>query len=135
MKILGIEHIGIAVDSIDKDGPFWELLLKNCDSYSEDVAEQKVNTRIFDTTKGKIELLEATHIDSPIAKFISKRGKGIHHICLHVEDVQEAISELKNANIELIDKTPRVGAEGYLVAFIHPISTGGVLVELAEKPR
>jgi len=134
LKVLGIEHIGIAVESFEKDSPFWELLLSNCDSNSEEITEQKVNTKIFDTKSGKIELLEATRPESPIAKFISNRGKGIHHICLHVENVKEAIAELQEANIELIDKEPRVGAEGYLIAFVHPKSTGGVLVELAEKP-
>jgi methylmalonyl-CoA/ethylmalonyl-CoA epimerase len=134
MKILSIEHIGIAVERIVTDSPFWELLLNNCESYYEKVVEQKVDTKIFDTTKGKIELLEATAPDSPIAKFISKRGKGLHHICFQVDDVYKAISELKDANIELIDKEPRFGTEGYLIAFVHPKSTGGVLVELAEKP-
>lgn len=134
MKILGIEHVGIAVDNIKQDSPFWHLLLKYSDNYSEKVEEQKVNTNIFDTGRGKIELLEATSDESPIAKFIEKRGKGIHHICLHVEDIVHAMIELKENGVELIDKSPRIGAEGYLIAFIHPKSTGGVLVELAEKP-
>jgi len=133
MKILGIEHIGIAVNNLETDAPFWELLLKNWEPSSEEVKEQKVITKIFDTGRGKIELLEATSSESPIAKFIDKRGKGIHHICLQVDDIQLAIEELIEAGVDLIDKTPRVGAEGYLIAFIHPRSTGGVLVELAEK--
>ena len=134
MKILGIEHVGIAVANIKQDSPFWHLLLKYSENYSEEVEEQKVNTNIFDTGRGKIELLEATSDESPIAKFIEKRGKGIHHICLHVEDIVHAMIELKENGVELIDKSPRIGAEGYLIAFIHPKSTGGVLVELAEKP-
>ncbi len=134
MKILGIEHIGIAIDNLDEDAPFWKLLLNNCEHISEEVKEQKVITEIFDTGQGKIELLEATSLDSPIAKFIEKRGKGIHHICFEVDDIQQAINELIEAGIKLIDKTPRVGAEGFMIAFIHPRSTGGVLVELAEKP-
>lgn len=134
MKILGIEHIGIAVDNLEKSAPFWKLLLNNNDPISEDVKEQNVITEIFNTERGKIELLEATSSESPIAKFIEKRGKGIHHICLQVDDIKLAIEELTEAGVELIDKTPRVGAEGYLIAFIHPRSTGGVLVELAEKP-
>ena len=134
MKILGIEHVGIAVDSIEKDSPFWHLILKYSDNYSEEVEDQKVNTNIFDTGKGKIELLEATSENSPIAQFIEKRGKGIHHICLHVEDIVHALLELEENGVELIDKVPRIGAEGYLIAFIHPKSTGGVLIELAEKP-
>ena len=133
MKILGIEHIGIAVENIKKDAPFWELLLNNSKSVTEEVKEQKVITEIFDTGQGKIELLEATSSESPIAKFIAKRGKGIHHFCIQVDDIKLAIKELTKAGVELIDKTPRVGAEGYLIAFIHPKSAGGVLVELAEK--
>ena len=134
MKILGIEHIGIAVDNLDKDAPFWELLLKNCELSSEEVIEQKVMTKIFDTGRGKIELLEAMSSESPIAKFIDKRGEGVQHICLQVDDIKLAIEELIESGVDLIDKTPRVGAEGYLIAFIHPRSTGRVLVELAEKP-
>lgn len=133
MKILGIEHIGIAVESLKKDAPFWDLLLNGSKQSSEKVIEQKVNTKIYDTQNGKIEVLEPLFDDSPIAKFISKRGKGIHHICLHVENIKEALAELVKANIELIDKEPRIGAEGYLIAFINPRSAGGVLVELAEK--
>ena len=128
MKILGIEHIGIAVNNIEKDSPFWKLLLNNSESVTEDVKEQKVKTEIFDTTQGKIELLEATSHESPIVKFIEKRGKGIHHFCLEVDDIKLAIDELTEAGVELIDKTPRIGAEGYLIVFIHPKSTGGVLV-------
>ena len=82
----------------------------------------------------RIELLEATSQDSAICKFIGKKGQGIHHVCLHVENIKLAIEELMEAGVELIDRTPRVGAEGYLIAFIHPRSTGGVLLELAEKP-
>ena len=134
MKILGIEHIGVAIDNLEQDAPFWRLLFKNYENISEEVKDQKVKTEIFDTGQGKIELLEAMSIDSPIAKFIEKRGKGIHHICLQVDDIKLAIDELTESGVDLIDKTPRVGAEGYLIAFIHPRSTGRVLVELAEKP-
>jgi len=134
VKILGIEHIGIAVENIEQNAQFWKLILKNSDQRSEEVNDQKVKTEIFDTGRGKIELLEATTPDSPIAKFIEKRGKGIHHICLHVDNIKQAIDELSDAGVELIDNIPRNGAEGYLIAFIHPKSTGGVLVELAEKP-
>ncbi len=133
MKILGIEHIGIAVNTIEKDAPFWKLLLNNSKSVTEEVKEQKVITEIFDTGQGKIELLEATSPDSPIAKFIEKKGKGIHHICLHVDDIKLAIEELIEAGVKVIDETPRIGTEGYLIAFVHPKSSGGVLVELAEK--
>ena len=133
MKILGIEHIGIAVGNMEKNAPFWKLLLNNNDPITEEIIDQKVVTEIFDTGQGKIELLEATYQDSAIGKFIEKRGQGIHHICLQVENIKQAIEELIEAGVELIDKIPRIGAEGYLIAFIHPRSTGGVLVELAEK--
>ena len=133
MKVLGIEHIGIAVDNFNNEAPFWKLLMDGNNEYDEEVLEQKVNTKIFDTTKGKIELLEATNPESPIAKFINKRGKGIHHICLHVDNINNALIELKDAGVTLIDNKPRIGAEGYKIAFVHPKSTGGVLVELAEK--
>jgi len=133
MKILGIEHVGIAIESMEEDASIWNLLLNNCNTISEKVNDQKVIAEIFDTGQGKIELLEATSQDSPLAKFIEKSGKGIHHICLQVDDIQQAINELIEAGVELIDKTPRVGAEGYMIAFIHPKSTSGVLVELAEK--
>ena len=133
MKILGIEHIGIAVGNMEKNAPFWKLLINNNDPITEEIIDQKVVTEIFNTGQGKIELLEATSQDSAIGKFIEKRGQGIHHICLQVENIKQAIEELIEAGVELIDKIPRIGAEGYLIAFIHPRSTGGVLVELAEK--
>ena len=93
-----------------------------------------MNTKIYDTGKGKIELLDSLDETSPVRKFIQKRGPGIHHICLEVEDISIAIKELKESGIEVLSDFPRVGAEGYKIVFIHPKSTGGVLVELAEKP-
>ena len=134
MKILGIEHIGIAVENIDQSAPFWKTILGIPLTTNEEVKEQGIVTDIFDTGKGKVELLEATSPDSPIAKFIEKRGQGIHHICFQVDDIHGAIRELINAGVNVISEEPKVGAEGYLVTFIHPKSTGGVLVELAEKP-
>ena len=134
MKILGIEHIGIAVENIDQSAPFWKTILGISLTTNEEVKEQGIVTDIFDTGKGKVELLEATSPDSPIAKFIEKRGQGIHHICFQVDDIHGAIRELINAGVNVISEEPKVGAEGYLVTFIHPKSTGGVLVELAEKP-
>ena len=97
--------------------------------------DQGVTTDIYGTGKGKVELLEATNPDSPIAKFIDKRGAGIHHVCFEVDDIIEAIQELKENNIQVLGDTYSIGAEGYKVVFIHPRSTGGVLVELAEKPE
>jgi methylmalonyl-CoA epimerase len=134
MKILGIEHLGIAVDSIDKAAPFWKHILKISHRSTEDVIDQGVVTDIYDTGQGKVELLEAMGDNSPIAKFLDKRGPGIHHVCFEVEDINSAIKELKENNINVLSDGSTIGAEGYKVVFIHPKSTGGVLVELAEKP-
>ena len=98
------------------------------------VEDQGVITDIYDTGKGKIELLESTNIESPIAKFMENRGAGIHHVCFEVESITDAIKELKELGVHVLSDEPSVGAEGYRVVFIHPKSTGGVLVELAEKP-
>ena len=134
MKILGIEHIGIAVNSIDKDAPFWKHILKISHTGTEVVEDQGVTTDIYDIGKGKIELLESMGGDTPIGKFLENRGPGIHHVCFEVEDVTKAIKELKELYIQILSDEPTIGAEGYKVVFIHPKSTGGVLVELAEKP-
>ena len=134
MKILGIEHLGIAVESIKNSAPFWRHVLNISHSSKEIVAKEKVTTDIYDTGKGKVELLESLDSTSPINKFIEKKGQGIHHVCFEVDDINKAIIELKENNINIINDEPSVGAEGYKIVFIHPKSTGGVLVELAEKP-
>ena len=133
MKILGIEHIGIAVNSIDKDAPFWKHILNLPHRGTEAVENQGVTTDIYDTGRGKVELLEAMGPDTPIGKFLEKRGAGIHHVCFEVDNITTAIKELKQDNIQVLSNEPTMGAEGYKVVFIHPKSTGGVLVELAEK--
>lgn len=133
MKIIGIEHIGIAVKNIREASSFWEHVLQIGHSTTEDVDDQGVITDIYDTGQGKVELLQAKYPDSPVAKFLDRRGPGIHHICLQVEDIDEAIQELKSEGIQLIGNGASIGAEGYRVVFIHPGSAGGVLVELAEK--
>jgi methylmalonyl-CoA/ethylmalonyl-CoA epimerase len=101
----------------------------------EQIASQGVVTDIYDTGKGKIELLEALNDESPIAKYLDKRGTGMHHLCLEVKDIKASIKELNENNIQIIGDNYSIGAEGYKVIFIHPKSTGGVLVELAEKPK
>ena len=133
MKVIGIEHIGIAVKDLEKNASFWKNIigLKHCGI--EDVDGQGVLTDIYDTGSGKIELLVSKYPDSPISKFIKKRGTGIHHICLNVEDIDKAIEHMKTNNIKLIDDKPTIGAENHKVIFVHPRSTGGILVELAEK--
>ena len=133
MKIIGIEHIGIASDDLSKANKFWSLVLGIKNTCTEDIDNQGVITDIYDTGNGKIELLLSKYPDSVIAKFIRKRGCGIHHICLNVECIDDAINELKEKNIETIGNSYTYGAEGYKVIFIHPRSTGGVLLELAEK--
>tara|TARA_B100000929_G_scaffold282903_1_gene263377 strand:+ start:49 stop:453 length:405 start_codon:yes stop_codon:yes gene_type:complete len=133
MKIIGIEHIGIAVKNIKEASPFWDHVLQISHSTTQDVDEQGVITDIYDTGQGKLELLQAKYPDSPVAKFLDRRGPGIHHICLQVEDIDEAVQDLKSKGIQLIGNGTSVGAEGYKVVFIHPRSAGGVLVELAEK--
>ena len=133
MKIIGIEHIGIAVKNIREASHFWDHVLQIGHSTTEDIDDQGVITDIYDTGQGKVELLQAKYPDSPIAKFLDRRGPGIHHICLQVEDIDEAMRELKSEGIQLIGNGASIGAEGYRVVFIHPGSAGGVLVELAEK--
>ena len=135
MKILGIEHIGIAVDDLNKTSSFWGNILNILHTSTEEVESEKVKTTIFDTKKGKIELLSPSSSSSVVEKFIKNKGTGIHHICLEVDDINVAISELKEKSIVLINNKPKIGAEGYKIVFIHPKSTGGVLVELAEKPK
>ena len=134
MKILGIEHIGIAVENQKDTASFWGEILQIVHTHTEQVESEGVNTEIFDTGKGKIELLDSISEDSPIRKFLQKRGPGIHHICLEVDNINQAILELKNSNIEILNDKPNIGAEGFKIVFIHPKATGGVLVELAEKP-
>ncbi len=133
MKILGIEHVGIATSDLEKGEVFWNLVLGINKTHTEEVENQGVVTDIYDTGNGKIELLLSKYPGSPIAKFIKSRGNGIHHICLSVENIDDAILELKKRKIVTIGNTYSIGAEGLRVIFIHPSSTGGVLLELAER--
>ena len=133
-KILGIEHVAIAVDEAKEPADVFGNLLGIENTSTEEISDQKVITNIFDTGAGKIELLEATSDDSPISKFLEKRGKGVHHIAFLVDNLSLALDELSDAGVQLIDSAPRVGAEGMLIAFLHPSSTSGVLVELCQKP-
>ena len=133
MKILGIEHIAIAVDDLAKRSPFWKYILQIPHRTTEIVESEGVTTDIYDTNKGKVELLEATTSDTPVGKFLEKKGQGLHHVCFEVDDINSAITELKENKIRVLSDHPKVGAEGYEVVFIHPSSAGGVLVELAQK--
>ena len=133
MKIIGIEHLGIAVSSIEDSAPFWKHILNIPHRSTETVEKEKVTTDIYDTGNGKVELLESTSESSPIENFLKKRGQGIHHVCFEVDDIRSAIKELKENNISVLSEEAKRGAEGYKIVFIHPKSTGGILVELAEK--
>ena len=133
MKILGIEHIGIAVEDTENRSPFWEHVLGINRTTTEIVEHEGVKTDIYNTGKGKIELLKSISDDSTIEKFLNKKGEGIHHVCFEVDNIKQAIMELKEKDISIVSEKPSIGAEGYKIVFIHPKSTGGVLVELAEK--
>lgn len=136
MKISHIEHLGIAVKSIEEAVPYYENILGVKCYAVEEVADQKVKTAFFKVGETKIELLEPTSEESTIAKFIEKRGEGIHHLAFAVADgVANALAEVEEKGVRLIDKAPRKGAEGLDIAFLHPKSTHGVLTELCEKPE
>ena len=134
MNITHIEHIGIAVKNIEEAKKYYEDILGLKCYAIEEVADQKVKTAFFMVGQTKIELLESTSLDGPIAKFIDKRGEGIHHIAFAVKSLKNALEEVKSKNIMLIDEKGRKGAEGMSIAFLHPKSTFGVLTELCEKP-
>lgn len=133
MKILKIDHLGIAVNSMDEGKTFWSDILGLKFEGAETVAEQKVTTAFFPVGESEVELLESTSPDGPVAKFIEKKGTGFQHVAFRVENIDEALAELKAKGIQLIDQEPRKGAGGAKIAFLHPKATGGVLVELCER--
>ena len=128
-----INHLGIATNGIDEALKFWENALGLENVHTETVEDQKVRVAMLPIGESRIELLEATSEDSPIAKFLEKRGGGIHHIAVEVEDIEKALAKLKAEGMRLIDEKPRIGAEGCLVAFVHPASANGVLLELVQS--
>ena len=132
-NITGIEHVGIAVESLDGVSDIFSDVLGLDHLGEEEVKDQGVLTDIYDTGAGKIEFLKATDEGSPISKFISKQGEAMHHIALKVDDLEAAIEYLGSQGIELIDAEPRRGAEGLSIAFLHPRSTAKVLVELCQS--
>lgn len=132
-KILGIEHIGIAVKDLNSISDVFGDLLGLEIHCREKIDDQQVITDIYHAGKDKLEFLQSTSSDSPIAKFLEKRPEGMHHVALIVDNIKSALSYLNENDVQLIDKSPRIGAEGLQVAFIHPKSTSGVLVELCEK--
>jgi methylmalonyl-CoA/ethylmalonyl-CoA epimerase len=133
MKILNIDHIGIAAKSIDEAAPCWTGVLGISAAGKETVSEQKVVTLFLPVGGSELEVLESTAPDGAIAKFIGNRGEGVHHIALRVDDIDAALIELREKGIRLIDEKPRYGAGGAMIAFIHPQSTHGILLELVER--
>ncbi|ASI98987.1 methylmalonyl-CoA epimerase [Thermococcus celer] len=129
-----IDHVGIAVKNLDEAVKVWEGLGLKVDEI-EEVPDQKVRTAIIHVGESRIELLEPTAEDSPIAKFIAKRGEGIHHIALGVDNIEEHLEKLKDKGYRLIDERPRIGAGGAKIAFVHPKSVTGVLLELCEREK
>jgi len=133
MNILKIDHLGIAVNSIDEGKNFWTDVLGLKFEGSETVEAQKVTTAFFPVGESEVELLESTSPDGPVAKFIEKKGQGIQHVAFRVDNIEAALEELKEKGIRLIDEKPRMGAGGAKIAFLHPKATQGVLVELCER--
>ena len=132
-KILGIEHIGLAQNSSNSElASFFENIL-NLPKSNEIVDDQKVLTEIFDTGSGKIELLSATDPESVITKYLAKKGQSVHHIPLLVDNLEEALRYLKSKNIKLIDEVPKLGADNMMIAFVHPHSSPGILLELCQQ--
>jgi methylmalonyl-CoA/ethylmalonyl-CoA epimerase len=130
-----IEHIGIAVKSIEKSNILFEKLLGNAPYKQEEVASEGVKTSFFRNGPNKIELLEATNQESPIAKFIEKRGEGIHHIAFDVQDIVAEIARLQAEGFTLINPIPKDGADNKLIAFLHPKDTNGILIELCQEKQ
>ncbi len=128
-----IHHLGIAVESLENAVPVFELLLGCPPDMTEEVKDQNVRVAVFQVGESRIELLEASSADSPVARFIGKRGPGIHHLALTVANLQKTLGDLEQRGIKLIDSTPRLGAGGESIAFLHPSSTASVLVELLEE--
>ncbi len=135
MEPTHIEHIGIAVKDLQEAIQFYEKTFGLKCYAVEEVKDQKVKTAFFKVGQTKIELLESTEPDGPIGKFLEKKGQGVHHIAFAVNGLQERLEELEQKEVQLIDRSPRKGAEGLNIAFLHPRSTFGVLTELCEQPK
>jgi methylmalonyl-CoA epimerase len=130
-----IDHLGIATKGIEEALKFWEDALGLENVHTETVEEQKVRVAMLPIGESRVELLEPTSDDSPISKFLEKRGGGIHHIAIEVDDIVASLAKLKSEGARLIDEEPKIGAEGCLVAFVHPAASGGVLLELVQKTK
>jgi methylmalonyl-CoA/ethylmalonyl-CoA epimerase len=130
-----LEHIGIAVKNMDQANKLFGSLLGRDNYKIEEVESEGVKTAFFEISGVKIELLEATRPDSPIAKFIEKRGEGIHHLAFEVKDIDRSVSEYESKGFERINKEPKPGADNKMICFLHPKSTGGVLIELCQERK
>lgn len=128
-----ISHVGVAVKDLEASTALFSRLLKSGSTGTETVAEQRVRLAFFEVGDTSIELTQATLPDSPIAKFIEKRGEGVHHLSFEVDDIRAEIARLKAEGFVLIDEQPRIGAGGNWIAFVHPKSTNGILVEICQK--
>jgi methylmalonyl-CoA/ethylmalonyl-CoA epimerase len=133
MKVTHIEHIGIAVENLEESIAFYENVMGLKCYGIEEVPDQKVRTAFFQVGDTKIELLESTAPDGPIGKFVEKKGQGMHHIAFAVKNIEESLKHAEEKGVKLIDNTPRKGAEGLSIGFLHPKSTNGVLTELCEN--
>ena len=130
---LRVDHIGIAVNSLSEATRLFSTLFGHSPEKTEMVADQDVYLALYAIGDSQIELVEPTTSNSPIGEYLRKRGGGIHHLCLEVDDIHQELARLKTAGMQLIDETPRPGAEGTLIAFIHPKATSGVLIELLQR--
>ncbi len=128
-----LTHVGIAVKDLDQSATLFARLFGQQPDHTEAVADQKVKVAFFRIGEGGIELLEATSPDSPIARFIEKRGEGVHHLSFEVDDIEAEIARLTAEGFQMVDEKPRIGADGYRVVFLHPKSTNGVLIEISQK--
>ncbi|MFC1543003.1 methylmalonyl-CoA epimerase [Candidatus Neomarinimicrobiota bacterium] len=135
MKILGIEHVGVAVEGLEDPARVFHELLGISRGTTEEVPDRQVITESFDTGAGKVELLKAVSGSSPITRFLQKKGPGIHHIAFVVDDIRAWLEYLEEQGVELVDQEPREGAGGCLTAFLHPRSTAGILLELYQRPQ
>ncbi|WP_129595723.1 methylmalonyl-CoA epimerase [Anaerophilus nitritogenes] len=133
MNILNVDHIGVAVKNLDETLKFYQNILGLKLQGTEVVQEQKVKVAFIPIGDTEVELLESTEVDGPIAKYIDKKGEGLQHIAFRVENIEEAIKELKEKGVKMIDEKPRYGAGGAKIAFCHPKDTNGVLIELSER--
>ncbi|MBK7853156.1 MAG: methylmalonyl-CoA epimerase [Bacteroidetes bacterium] len=133
--ILRIEHLGIAVNDMENANKLFSALLGVPNYKTETVESEKVSTSFFKVGESKVELLKATDPESPIAKFIAKKGEGIHHVAFEVDDIHSMMTELRNQGFQLLSDEPKQGADNKLICFLHPKSTNGVLVELCQEIR